>query len=138
MSMAPGPPPAQQQPPTIVIPGTGWVDVASRAITTVGFPVVVAGALLWFLLTRFQDTMVQITTRMNANTEAAGKLVQTATAEFEEIQRQSDELARQSGELGKQTVLLQQLVDDGKKITDLRVRELDTLQGIAKRWEGRP
>jgi hypothetical protein len=124
-----GPPQGSTQ---IVVPGTGWVDVFSRVIVQVGFPVVVAGVLLWFLLTRFQDTMTQITTRMNANTEAAGKLVQTATAEFEEIQRQSDVLARQSSELGKQTALLQQIADDGKKITETRVRELEQLQGIAK------
>jgi hypothetical protein len=121
-----GPPSA----PQIVIPGTGWVDVASRAIVQVGFPVVVAGVLLWFLLTRFQDTMERITARMAANTDAAGHLVDAATLEFTEIQRQT-------GELSRQTALLQQIADDGKKITEIRARELEELQGIAKRMPPR-
>jgi len=125
-----GTPSGASGPPQVVVPGIGWVDVASRAIVQVGFPVVVAGVLLWFLLTRFQDTMEHITVRMAANTEAAGRLVDAASLEFAEIQRQSGELARQ-------TALLQQIADDGKKITDLRTRELDELQGIAKRMPPR-
>jgi len=125
MSQGPasGPPSGPVQ---VVVPGTGWVDVASRAIVQVGFPVVVAAVLLWFLLTRFQDTMEHITVRMAANTEAASRLVDAASLEFAEIQRQSGELARQ-------TALLQQIADDGKRITEVRTRELEELQGIAKR-----
>jgi hypothetical protein len=123
-------PGASGAPPQIVIPGAGWVDVLSRAIVQVGFPVVVAGVLLWFLLTRFQDTMTVITTRMSANTEAAGRLVDAATLEYSEIQRQS-------GELSRQTALLQQIADDGKRITEIRSRELEELQGIGKRMPAR-
>jgi len=112
--------------PQVVIPGSGWVDVASRAIVQVGFPVVVAGVLLWFLLTRFEGTMTTITARMAANTEAAGRLVDSAALEFAEIQRQS-------GELTRQTALLQQIADDSKTITATRARELEELQGIARR-----
>jgi hypothetical protein len=131
--MANGTVPPSQPPPTtqIVVPGAGWVDVASRVVVQVGFPVVVAGVLLWFLLTRFQDTMNVIATRMSSNTEAAAKLVDAATLEYKEIQKQSDEL-------GKQTSLLQQIANDGARITDIRTRELEQLQGIAKQMSERP
>src|SRR5215813_7556455 len=84
-------------PPQVVIPGAGWVDVASRVIVQVGFPVVVAGVLLWFVLGKFQDTMITIVNRMAANTDAATKLVA--------------ELQAQTVELKAQTVAINQLVE---------------------------
>src|SRR5262249_38363809 len=70
----PGPPPQQPQ-PLLVVPGAGWVDVASRAIVQVGFPVVVAGVLLYYILFKFQQNMDTITSRMAANTTVAQALV---------------------------------------------------------------
>src|SRR5215813_11373567 len=82
--------------PQVVIPGAGWVDLASRVIVQVGFPVVVAGVLLWFLLTRFQENMSTIVARMAANTDAATRLVETQRAELVELQAQSGELRAQT------------------------------------------
>ncbi len=96
--------------PQVVVPGSGWVDVASRAIVQVGFPVVVAAVLLWFLLTRFQDNMNAITTRMSANTDAARVLVESQQAEMRELQGQTTELKAQ-------TALMQRFLD-------LRMREM--------------
>jgi hypothetical protein len=109
--------PSGQPPPQIVVPGAGWVDVASRAIVQVGFPVVVAAVLLWFLLTRFQDTMKTITERMSANTNAAAQLVDAQQNEIAELHAQTEELKAQTTELKAQTVLVQRLID-------LRLREL--------------
>jgi len=72
------------------------VDVASRAIVQVGFPVVVAGVLLWFLLTRFEGNMSTITERMAANTAAAGRLVAVEEAQMGELHAQTDELKAQT------------------------------------------
>lgn len=88
-------------PPTtqIVVPGQGWVDVASRVVVQVGFPVVVAGVLLWFLLTRFQDNMNLIVTRMATNTDVVAQLIANEEAMLKELQSHSDELRYQTGYL---------------------------------------
>lgn len=104
-------------------PGSGWVDTASRVIVQVGFPVVVAGVLLWFLLTKFQDNMGLITARMAANTEAAAELVAQERATFAENQKQSTELLRQSK-------LIAQIATDARTLVDLRKEELGVLQRI--------
>src|SRR5262252_909964 len=96
--------PAGGGPPQVVIPGAGWVDLLSRVIVQVGFPVVVAGVLLWFLLTRFQENMATITSRMAANTEAAGRLVDVEEAQMAELHAQTDELKAQ-------TALMQRFLD---------------------------
>jgi hypothetical protein len=58
-------------------PLTGtMVDTFTKLVVQVGFPVVVAGVLLWFLLTKFQDTMHQITVRMEKTAEVAQALVE--------------------------------------------------------------
>jgi FtsZ-binding cell division protein ZapB len=82
--------------PQVVIPGAGWVDVASRAITTVGFPVVVAGALLWFVLGRFQTNMELITARMEANTKVAAQFIASQQQEITELQTQTREMQQQT------------------------------------------
>jgi len=100
-------------PPQVVIPGTGWVDVASRAIVQVGFPVVVAGVLLWFLLTRFQDNMNTITARMAANTDVVAKLISNEEAMLKEIQTQRQELVLQ-------TQYLKEIMDKSSRILVLQ------------------
>src|SRR5215813_9757298 len=82
-------------PPQIVVPGQGWVDLFSRVIVQVGFPVVVAGVLLYYLLFRFQTNVELISARMAANTDVAAKLIQ------------ADE--QLLGELRTQTALLKQM-----------------------------
>jgi hypothetical protein len=78
-------------------PVPGWITSLSQLVTTVGFPVVVAGALLWFLLTRFQTNMDSITTRL--------ELSSTNAQQFLIISRQ------QITELEKQTQLFQDIND---------------------------
>jgi hypothetical protein len=88
----------------VVVPGAGWVDVASRAIVQVGFPVVVAGVLLWFVLTRFQANMDAITTRMAANTTVAAHLIESERGTIAELRAQT-------AELQVQTALMQRLLE---------------------------
>jgi len=108
----------------VVVPGSGWVDVASRAIVQVGFPVVVAGVLLWFLLTRFQENMLAITGRMAANTEAAGRLIEAENATLGELRAQSAELQRQTAQLTDQGAAIRQIAGDAAKLVDMRSEEL--------------
>jgi hypothetical protein len=88
--------PSASGPPQIVVPGSGWVDVLSRAIVQVGFPVVVACALLWFVLVRFQGNMELLTTRWEASTRVAETLIATQKQEIEELEKQTVELQSQS------------------------------------------
>lgn len=67
----------------------GWVDVAARLVVQVGFPIVVAAVLLWFLLTRFQTNMDAITRRMEHNAEVVERLVDAMEAEVAEQQKQT-------------------------------------------------
>jgi len=76
--------------------GIGWVDVASKAIVQVGFPVVVAGVLLWFMLTKFQSNILLISERMSNNAEMARMLVESEKQMLGELQRQTVELQAQT------------------------------------------
>src|SRR5262245_35990697 len=90
-------------PPQIVVPGTGWVDVASRVVVQVGFPVVVAGVLLWFVLGRFTADVTSIATRMEGNARAIEL--------FTEMQNnQLGEMKEHTKELRAQTELMKELV----------------------------
>jgi hypothetical protein len=108
-------------PPQVVVPGGGWVDVAARAIATVGFPVVVAGALLWFLLTRFQASMDVITTRMEHNADALERFVT-------ELQAQTVELKAQTRFLGDESKLMVQIAGDASQLVVIRRQELELQQ----------
>ena len=119
-----GPSPAAP-PPQVVVPGAGWVDVASRAIVQVGFPVVVAAVLLWFLLTRFQANMDAIVARMANNTQVVTTLIEQERGSFEELKRQSIDIS-------EQTRLLRQIEDDAGKLTDVRAQELEIIRGVAR------
>jgi hypothetical protein len=90
-----GPPGA----PQVVIPGAGWVDVVLRAITTVGFPVVVACALLWFVLARFQATVELISGRMAHTTQVAEELIEVQSREISELEKQTSEMQQQTATL---------------------------------------
>lgn len=78
--------------PTTVIPGAGWVDMATRVITQVGFPVVIAGVLLWFVLGTFQSSMNKIATHMEASAKALEAVGQRQDAALEELQKQTESL----------------------------------------------
>jgi len=77
-------------------PAPGGLAGIAQVIAQVGFPVVVAGVLLWFLLTRFQETMLTITGRMEANTVAAGHLLEVESATVGELRAQTVELKAQT------------------------------------------
>jgi hypothetical protein len=75
-----------------------WIDAASRVIVQVGFPVVVSAVLLWFLLTKFQDSLEAITLRMEKN----ATVVEAFTGE---LHLHTEELKAQTHYLGKLTEL---------------------------------
>jgi hypothetical protein len=93
--------------------GVGWVDVFARAVTTVGFPVVVAALLLYWVLFRFEHQMEIITNRMEANAKGVAEMI-GALKENSAVQRQwatdnVSELRKQTEELGDQTEAIRAL-----------------------------
>jgi hypothetical protein len=114
--MPDGPPP-----PQVVIPGAGWVDVASRVIVQVGFPVVVAGVLLWFVLGKFQDNMNMITARMERNAASV-------EAFTNELKVHTIELKTQSQYLAEESRLLAQIATNAARLLAIREEELDTMK----------
>jgi len=111
--MANGPPS-----PQVVIPGAGWVDVASRVVVQVGFPVVVAGVLLWYVLGSFQRNMDLITTRMERNADAVNGFVA-------ELRVQTTELKAQTGYLSEQGKVIGRIAEDASHLVELRRQERD-------------
>lgn len=83
----PAGPPLQAAPPV-----PGWIQAASQLVTTVGFPVVVAAALLWFLLTRFQTNMEAITTRLEISATNAQQFLMISREQIAELERQTKTL----------------------------------------------
>src|SRR5262245_3321968 len=100
-------------------PHGALVDLASRAIVQVGFPIVVAGVLLWFLLTTFQSNMNLIVERMSENTKATTALIDTSSKLIAASDKEFDELRRQSDQLATQTAYLRTLVEDSAKVLAL-------------------
>jgi len=92
-----GGPPA----PQVVVPGAGWVDVASRAITQVGFPIVVAGVLLWFVVFKFGAQIEVVTDRLIENGKLAKELIEVERTQMVELQRQTSELQKQTDNLSR-------------------------------------
>jgi hypothetical protein len=124
-------------PPQVVVPGQGWVDVASRVVVQVGFPVVVAAVLLWYLLTRFQENMNTITTRMAANTDVVTRLIIAEDRTLAELEAQSGELHVQTAELKMQTAQLTSqgqvmaaIAKDAQTLVDIRAAELKLLERL--------
>lgn len=74
--------------------GLGWVDHAARIVTTVGFPVVAAGLLLWFVLSRFATDVSVVVTQLNTNANAIQQLATIEAKELEELHRQTAALER--------------------------------------------
>jgi hypothetical protein len=82
------------QQPQVVVPGQGWIDLASRVIVTVGFPVVVAGILLWFVLGQFTNDLHRIALGMD---------------------QQLSEAKEHTAALREQTVLLKEFIAEQKQ-----------------------
>ena len=74
----------------------GWIDAASRVIVQVGFPTVVAGVLLWFLLTKFTDNMNDIAHRMEANAKAVEMFTVLQDNQLVEMKEHTKELRSQT------------------------------------------
>lgn len=83
--------------------GVAWVDATVRIVTQVGFPVVAAGVLLYFVLFRFTDQVAAVAARLQEN---AGAVERVAAAHALEIQ----ELKRQTATLERQTAALEEIV----------------------------
>jgi K+ transporter len=110
-------PPDGSQPPMTVVPGAGWVDVASRVIVQVGFPVVVAGVLLWFVLGKFQDNMNTITMRMERNAASVEAFTNELKTHTVELRQQTVYLADQGKVIGR-------IAEDAAKLVQIREEEL--------------
>jgi len=78
------------------VPGQGWIDVASRVIVQVGFPVVVAGVLLWFILGRFTSDMNSIVNRMESNARAIEVFNGVQQSQLEEMKKHTAALEEQT------------------------------------------
>jgi len=78
------------------VPGVGWIDVASRVIVQVGFPVVVAGVLLWFILGRFTTDMGSIVSRMENNARAIEIFNGVQQSQLEEMKKHTAALEEQT------------------------------------------
>ncbi len=105
-------------PPQVVVPGIGWVDVAARAITTVGFPVVVEAALLWFVLTRFESHMDTITTRMERNATSLEAFTMELKAQTAELRTQTQLFEEEGRQIAR-------LAADAARLVDIRRGEVE-------------
>jgi len=74
----------------------GWIDMLSRVIVQVGFPTVVAAVLLWFLLTKFVDSMETIAERMEHNAKAVEMFTVMQDNQLSEMKKHTDELHAQT------------------------------------------
>jgi hypothetical protein len=89
----------------------------------------VAAVLLWFLLTRFQENMDLITTRMGNNTQVVATLIAREESAITELQKQGAELAMQ-------TQLMRQLETHAEKIVEMRAEELEIFRKARREPEG--
>ena len=76
--------------------GGGWIDAAARVIVQVGFPTVVAAVLLWFLLTKFVDSMEAIAERMEHNAKAVEAFTVMQNDQLSEMKKHTEELRAQT------------------------------------------
>jgi hypothetical protein len=84
------PPNGPAAPPPAPYPaGMGWVDQAARLVTQVGFPVVAAGVLLWFILFRFEQGLARVGVQLATTTERAEKFTELQEVQLGEMKRQT-------------------------------------------------
>jgi len=108
--------------PQLVVPGAGWVDLISRVIVTVGFPVVVAGILLWYVLGDFQKGLGGIVTRMGNNTEAVARLIEAEDNILKELRGQTEEI-------NAQTQFLKQIAAQSNRVVEIQEERQRMLKG---------
>ena len=109
-------------------PSSATLDAVTRVVTQLGFPAVVAGTLLWFLLTRFQTNMDVITARMQGNAAVIEEFVQQLQAAMEEERAQTTELKAQTAELKAQSLTLHGIAKDAESLVGLRKAELEWMR----------
>ena len=109
-------------------PGANWVDLVSRTIAQVGFPAVVAGVLLWFLLNKFQGNMDMITSRMEHNANAVEDFVTQLKGQTDELKIQTKELQLQTGIMSKEVESLYKVAEDAEALVNLRRSEMEMLR----------
>ena len=85
------------------VPSTGWVVVASRVVVQVGFPIVVAGILLWYVLGDFQKNTRAMIDRMERNSQAVETFIEQLKEQTSELQAQTHELKTQTADMNEQT-----------------------------------
>ena len=110
------------------MPGVPWVDTFSRLVVQVGFPVVVAAVLLWYLLTKFQANVDVITMRMQGNAEALLTFVNEMETQTSELKMQTQELKAQTGSMAEQSKLMHQIAKDSETLVGLRKQELEWMR----------
>jgi len=76
--------------------GLGWIETVSKLITQVGFPIVVAGFLLWWVMFRFENSLDTIAYRLEHNADVAAQLVQASADANKLMASEIDELRRQT------------------------------------------
>lgn len=77
--------------------GFAWIDAAVRIVTQVGFPVVAAGVLLYFVLFRFTTQVEGVAQRLEVNATAVERVTAIQALQLEELKRQTaalEEIAR--------------------------------------------
>jgi len=74
----------------------GWISAASDVVVRVGFPTVVAGVLLWFLLTNFTQNMNSIAGRMEQNARAIESFAKMQDDQLTEMKSHTRELHEQT------------------------------------------
>lgn len=76
--------------------GHPWLDALVKVIIQVGFPVVVAGVLLWWLLGQFTKDINYIASRMEGNAAAIEKFVDLQKDQLQEMKEHTRELREQT------------------------------------------
>ena len=119
------------------VPGQQSIQLLSNLIVQVGFPIVVAGILLWFVLGKFQGNMNDITTRMETNAHAVERLVDSIEGQHSELVAQTDLMRQQAAQLVMQTdhlrdqsKLMGEIAKDAGTLVDLRAAEVQLLKQL--------
>jgi hypothetical protein len=77
-----------------LVPPVSSLDALSKVIVQVGFPVVVAAILLWFILGKFQSAMTEISTKINQNGVMAAELIQAQQTLLEQQKELQDQVQK--------------------------------------------
>jgi Mg2+ and Co2+ transporter CorA len=99
------------QPQTTPPTGFAWVDAAVRVVTQVGFPIVAAGVLLYFVLFRFTDQVEKVANQLETNAGAIDRVTAMHTHEIAELKKQTVTMERQTAALEEIVQRMRQKAD---------------------------